>query len=140
MRISSKFTIALHILAYIALNEDEEKVISDTMAGSINVNPVIVRRILSLLRKAGLISVKRGSGGAFLKKAPESITLLDVYKVVERTAKDGIFQFHKNPNPRCPVGREIHHGLDDKLMKVQEAMEKELSLITLEMVIHDMHI
>lgn len=140
MRVSSRFTIAVHILAYIALNQDKEKVISGIMAGSINVNPVVVRRLLSTLSKAGLIGVKRGSGGAYLVKKSEEITLLDVYKAVESTAKDGIFHFHKNPNPQCPVGREIHHGLDDKLIKVQEAMENELAAITLADVVGDMHI
>ena len=42
-----------------------------------------------------------------------------------------MFHFHENPNPLCPVGRNIHHVLDDKLERVQAAMEKELEAITL---------
>ena len=49
-----------------------------------------------------------------------------------------MFHFHENPNPACPVGRNIHNILDDKLFKVQEAMEQELKSITLADVIRDL--
>jgi len=66
MQISSRFTIAVHMLCYIALFQDKEKVTSDIMAGSINVNPVVVRRLLSQLKQRGMVTVNRGSGGPFL--------------------------------------------------------------------------
>ncbi len=64
MQISSRFTIAMHILTYIATAPAEEKVTSEILADSVQVNPVIIRNILSQLKKAGLIAVKRGQGGA----------------------------------------------------------------------------
>lgn len=48
-----------------------------------------------------------------------------------------MFHFHENPNTDCPVGRNIHVILDDKLQRVQAAMERELASITLEEVKHD---
>ena len=59
------------------------------------------------------------------------ITFLDIYRAVECTPDEELFHFHENPNSLCPVGRNIHHGLDDKLARVQSAMEKELAAITL---------
>lgn len=69
MQISSQFTIAIHMLAYIALYQDKEKVTSDVLSGSIEVNPVIIRRLLSRLKGAGMITVHRGTGGTFMAKS-----------------------------------------------------------------------
>ena len=59
------------------------------------------------------------------------ITFLDIYRAVECTPDEELFHFHENPNSLCPVVRNIHHVLDDKLARVQSAMEKELAAITL---------
>lgn len=137
MQISSRFTIAIHMMTCMEVFKDEYKITSEFLAYSINVNPVIIRRILSQLKDAGLIEVKRGTGGAALKKSPGEIPLLDVYRAVECIGGNSLFHFHENPNPACPVGRNIHHALDDKLYRVQEAMERELKAITLEDVMSD---
>lgn len=131
MQISSRFTIAIHMMTCMETFKDDYKITSDFLAGSINVNPVVIRRILSQLRDAGLIVVKRGTGGAALAKKPEEITFLDVYRAVECIEENTLFHFHENPNPNCPVGRNIHNILDDKLLQVQGAMERELESITL---------
>ena len=132
MQISSRFTIAIHMLTCMETFKEEYKITSDFLASSINVNPVIIRRILSQLKEAGLIEVKRGTGGL------EEITFFDVYRAVECIEENTLFHFHENPNPACPVGRNIHNILDDKLFKVQEAMEQELKSITLADVIRDL--
>ena len=83
MQISSRFTIAIHMLTCMENFKDEYKITSDFLASSINVNPVIIRRILSQLKEKGLIEVKRGTGGAAVVKPLEEITFLDVYQAVE---------------------------------------------------------
>lgn len=136
MQISSRFTIAVHVLTCINTFEKERKVTSDFLAGSVNVNPVIIRRLLSQLKTAGLITVARGSGGASIAKPPDEMTFLDVYHAVE--CVDGeLFHFHENPNGQCPVGRNIHNVLDGRLLQVQNAMENELRKITLADVVKD---
>lgn len=138
MQISSRFTIATHMLIIIALKGKESKVTSDFLASSVGVNPVIIRKTLSQLKKAELISVARGTGGAEIIKDLEDISLLDVYQAVECLGKKGqLFSFHDNPNPDCPVGGNIHGVLDEKLDKIQEAMEEELSQTSLARVVAD---
>lgn len=132
MQISSRFTLAVHIFACIDVFKDDYKVTSDFLAGSTNVNPVIVRKILGQLKAAGLVEVARGSGGASIPKSLNEISFLDIYNAVECIENGELFHFHENPNTECPVGRNIHAVLDDKLMRVQKAMEAELSSITLE--------
>lgn len=137
MQISSRFTLAVHIFACIDTFKDQYKVTSDFLAGSTNVNPVIIRKILGQLKAAGLVEVARGSGGASIPKPLNEITFLDIYKAVECVGNGELFHFHENPNTSCPVGRNIHMILDDKLRQVQAAMEKELASITLDDVMRD---
>ena len=133
MQISSRFTLAVHILACIDIFKDKYKVTSDFLAGSTNVNPVIIRKILGQLKNAGLVKVARGSGGATITKPLKDITFLEIYKAVECVDNGELFNIHENPNPACPIGANIHSILDEKLKRVQDAMEQELQSITLEL-------
>ena len=136
MQISSRFTIALHVLSCIETFK-EEKVTSDFLAGSVNVNPVVIRRLLQQLKAAGIVNVARGSGGAQIAKPLTDITLLDIYHAVECVDDGELFHFHENPNHKCPVGRNIHNVLDQRLNQIQNAMEKEMAGITMQDIMND---
>lgn len=129
MQFSSRLTIAAHILLVIETFKDELKVTSNLLAGSINTNPVIIRNILGHLSSAGIVGIRAGVGGAYLAKSPDEITLLDIFKAVEK--EESLFHFHENPNPQCPVGRTVHSVMDGKLENIQAAMENEMAKITL---------
>lgn len=135
MQFSSRLTIATHILLCIEIFKDDYKVTSNFLAGSINVNPVIIRNVLGLLSSAGIVEIKAGVGGASLAKSPDEITLLDIFKAVEK--EESLFHFHENPNPQCPVGRNVHNIMDSKLDTIQSAVENELSKITLSQLIKE---
>ncbi len=137
MQISSRFTIAIHILTAIDTFQNEYKVTSDFLANSINVNPVVIRRTMQALKSAELIEVKRGTGGMVISKPMNEITLLDIFQAVEPLENGQLFHFHENPNTACPVGRNIHAGLDDKLFSIQNAMEVQMKNITLQDVVKD---
>lgn len=137
MQISSRFTLAIHIFVCIHMFHENHKVTSDFLASSTNVNPVIVRKILGQLKTAGLVEVARGSGGASIPKPLNEISFLDIYNAVECIEHGALFHFHENPNTDCPVGKNIHVVLDDKLVQIQKAMEDKLSSITLEDVMRD---
>ena len=131
MQISSRFTIALHIFACVDTFKDDYKVTSDFLATSINTNPVIIRKILTRLKNAGLINVARGTGGIELTRALAEITFFDVYEAIDPVEGGELFRFHEAPNPDCPVGRNIHALLDEKLKNIQNAMETEMKKYTL---------
>lgn len=137
MQISSRFTIAIHMFSCMEVFKGTNKITSDFLASSINVNPVIIRKLLSQLKDAGLIEVKRGTGGASIEKPLDEITFLDIYHAVDCIGENTLFHFHENPNLDCPVGKNIHNILDDKLVRVQSAMEHELESITLADVMED---
>lgn len=127
MRISTKFTTAVHILVASVYFAPTTKVTSTFLASSIGSNPVIIRNIMTQLAQAGIIEVKRGSGGIELTRPLSKITFLDVYRAVETGADEPLFHFHENPNPKCPVGRNIHGALDTQLEAIQDDFEKDLA-------------
>ncbi|MFQ9515033.1 MAG: Rrf2 family transcriptional regulator [Eubacterium sp.] len=131
MQISSRFTIAIHMFSCINTFEKERKITSEFLASSVEVNPVIIRRILLQLKNAGLVNVQRGTGGTRISRPLDEITFLDIYKAVECVEDGELFHFHEKPNMECPVGRNIHNVLDEKLERVQRVMEKEMASITL---------
>ena len=137
MQIGSRFTIGVHIITAIDYFKDMERVNSEFLAGSIGVNPVIVRTVISQLREAGILQTKRGSSGAEIAKRLNEITLYDIYKAVGSVDMEGIFHFHEQPNPDCPVGRNIHRVLDQHLIDAQRAMEEKLRTTTLSDIVED---
>ena len=138
MQIGSKFPVGVHIITAIDYFKDMDRVNSDFLAGSIGVNPVIVRTVISQLREAGILETQRGSSGAVLKKRLDEITLYDIYKAVGSVnEEEGLFHFHEQPNPDCPVGGNIHNVLDHRLLEAQRAMEEELQKTTLADIVKD---
>ena len=137
MQITSKFTVAVHILTCIDVFDGQMRVTSDFLSGSTGVNAVIVRGVLGQLRNAGIVETRQGSGGAHLAKALDEITLYDIYKAVDCIDDEGLFHFHENPNADCPVGRNIHKAMDGRLEAAQAALENELKSTTLAQVVAD---
>ena len=131
MQITSRFTIAVHILACVKYFEGKVSLTSEFLAGSIGVNPVIVRQIISKLKSAGIIISKHGKGGLRQAGNLDEVTLFDIYKAVEAVSDEGLFRFHENPNPDCPVGRKIHDVLDGSLKEIQRAFEDSMKNIRL---------
>lgn len=136
MQISTKFTIAIHVLAAVDFFGKDRKVTSEFLAASIGSNPVIIRNIMSDLQNAGIIATKRGPGGIEIVKPLDQITFYDVYEAVEKN-KDHLFNFHDNPNPACPVGRNIHDALDGRLADAQKNFENDLKRYNMAEVLKD---
>jgi DNA-binding IscR family transcriptional regulator len=104
------------------------------MAGSINTNPVFVRRILGMLSRAGLVASQPGvRGGWWLVRSPESITLLDVHRAVDEGHLIGMH--HSTPNPDCTVGRNIQRTLGIYFGEAERAFEEALSRQTVAQVL-----
>ena len=135
MAASCRFAFAVHILTVLALKRDGS-VTSETLAGSVNTNPVVIRRLMTELRRAGLVTTHMGAGGgAALTRAPEEITLNEVYRAVETGVS---FSLHpQQPNQRCPVGRKIEVVLDAVFASAQQALESALASRTLAEVLED---
>ncbi len=107
---NTRFATAIHILTLLAQNP-QEWLTSDWIAGSVNVNPVIVRKELINLRKSGLIESRQGKvGGVRIAKDPDQIHISEIYVSVKKTEILG--KKNQNPNQLCSVGKNINKNLD----------------------------
>ncbi|NIG54659.1 Rrf2 family transcriptional regulator [Chitinophaga sp. Cy-1792] len=127
---NGRFPISLHILTLLARAKGE-LLPSDLIAGSINCNPVLVRKEISNLRNHGLIESKEGkNGGATLAKPAETILLADIYNAVKQSSLLG--NSRNMPNPDCSVGKQINLHLDNLYAEVEGALIKKLQHISLD--------
>jgi Rrf2 family protein len=129
--LSSKLTVGTHVLTALALNREcDEVATSELIAESVNTNPVVIRRLLGALRKAGLVESKTGVGGGWsLVVEPEQITLLDILRAVEPHSEPFALH-HSEPNPDCPCGLYIQDALTEIYDKVREGMCRQLADVT----------
>lgn len=117
------------MLSILSLNR-QTTIYSDYIAASVNTNPVVIRRIVGLLKKAGLVDSAPGMGGITLLKEPQEITLYDIYNAVSVKDKQ-LFSLHQDTNPECVVGKNIQQSLVGVMRTAEEAMEDELKKTTL---------
>src|SRR5690348_9245572 len=116
---NSSFAVAVHVMALLAWIDDEPAK-SDYIAGSVNTNPVVVRRILGALARAGLVTSQTGgAGGSRLTRAAEQISLLEIYQAVDEGC---IFALHQSPSATCPVARDIQPALTGVMDRAETAL------------------
>jgi DNA-binding IscR family transcriptional regulator len=125
--------MAVHVLAVLAYKEGD-RVTSALLAGSINTNPVMVRRLLLALQRAKLVETRKGAGlGSRLSRSPGRINLAEVYRAVEDV--EPFATPARKPNSACPVGHCIRETLDKVFASAQVALERDLEKTTLASVI-----
>ena len=134
LKISSRFTVAVHMLALISFDE-YGNLTSRQIADSVNTNPVVIRRLMTKLKEAEFIDVSQGNSGIELIKPLSDITLFDIYKAVEVVVEKELFQIHENTNIKCVVGANIQMVLEVILENAQAAMEGVLKNVTLENIV-----
>lgn len=128
MKYSTKLSDAVHVLALIAL-DDLGDLSSKTLAVSIATNPAFIRKLMMMLRKAGLISSVKGHALPALTRSPAEITLLDIYRAVE--GEKPLLHLDTHTNPECGVGVDIQLALQQYYDQVQVEAEREMQHITL---------
>jgi Rrf2 family protein len=127
---NTRFAVATYALTFMSLAQDR-LVTSDELARSIDTHPALVRRMLSMLRAAGLVETQLGpGGGARLARPPERISLLEVYDAIG-IAEDLFSVGRMNPNPQCKMNASIQATLQCTLAKPQAALRASLGRVTI---------
>jgi Rrf2 family protein len=120
---SSRFPLAVHLLVALSFRP-EDYISSDSLSGTVHTNPVVVRRIVASLRRAGFVVSQPGvAGGVRLAKPARQVSLFDVYRAVGRGE---LFRMH-NPNRACPIGKRIPGALAEFLPRAEQAFERSLA-------------
>lgn len=138
MSISSRFSVGIHILSLLEVNKTGINS-SEFIANSVNTNPVVIRKIMGMLKSAGLVKIKPGIAGAELARGLSDITLFDVYKAVNVVNENELFSIHENPNPDCPVGKQLQETIEPIFILAQSALEKVLQGVTIEDVVNNLY-
>lgn len=127
---SARPTVAVHVLTLLA-SLPGEALTSEFIASSVNTNPVVIRRVMGNLRRAGYVRSQPGSGGGWqLVTHPKNITLADVRRAVEEPSPLALHS--QPPNPACPVGRGIQRALAPLYEQATRAMEDSLARTTID--------
>ena len=131
MRLNTKFSDALHIMALLYIRQDEA-LNSVSLTKSVNTNPVVIRRIESDLKKAGLLNSSRGNNKVTLTKAPKNIKLNEIYEAVDNSQ---LLHVDEDTNPNCIVGGNIQNVLENYYGDLTLKFKQELSKTTLQDII-----
>ena len=138
MQISMKCSIAVHCLIFMHEAKGIAKVTSNLLAESTGSNPVVIRNIIRALKKAGLITVARGTGGAELCVDPSRITLYQIYSALEPGGVTSIIGIHPCQDRPCPVAQNIQKVLRTPYHKIENAVKETMEQITLQSRSYDM--
>lgn len=125
----TKFSVAVHVLVLVA--ESSIPLNSEQMARSVGTNASYIRKILSLLKKAGVVDGHRGISGYSLAVRPDNLTLLQIYRAVTDEEKIHLLDIHQNANDKCVVGRHIKPVLTDMFADIEEGFALSLKSKTL---------
>lgn len=129
MKVSTRFSDSIHILAFVYIFKNKMSLTSDNIANSIETSPVMVRRLMSDLRKAGLLETRHGAADPKLAKPIDQISLLDIYLAVEKNKP--LFEIDRKTNPECPVGGNIQPTLEEYYSQAETAAKAKLDQIKL---------
>ena len=129
MAANSRFAVAVHALAVIAYHADERHTSRD-IASSVATNPVVIRRLLVQLKRAGLVESTHGAKGGFrLAKPASKVSLHDIREAVEDCG--GMFAQREKKNEKCPVACRMADILKGVFARVESKVTPELKRTTL---------
>lgn len=134
MRRDSRLSVVLHLLLH--MTEMEGPVTSEALGPLMNMNPVIVRRMLGGLRDAGIVSAEKGHGGGWaLAKPLERVTLAEVYRALGSPALFGIGP--QRDNPRCLIEQAVNRSLGKALSDAEALLLSQLESTTVAAIVAD---
>lgn len=121
---TSRFAVAAEVLGLLAWAEQrgEGAMTSQALARSVHTHPVVIRRIVADLQRAGLVHSRRGTGGGTsLARPAEQITLRDVYEAV--AIEEALLPCAPGgEQSACPVGKRLHGWLATVIDQAEEAL------------------
>lgn len=133
MAVNTRFATGVHALLLLAVEPDVLQT-SEDVARQLNTNPVVIRRVFSLLQQAELVESQKGpSGGSRLARAAKDITLADVYR-----ALDPGDIFHASSVNANPAGK-LNAALDQVFRDAQKSLERELAQTSLSQLVKKLH-
>lgn len=128
MRQDSRLSSVLHVLLHLA--EQPGPVTSETLAHCLNTNPVVVRRTLAHLRKAGIVASDRGHAGGW--RIQTELSAITLYQLHEALGEPVLFAIgNRSEQPQCLVEQSVNVALEGAFREAEALLLKRFSEITL---------
>jgi Rrf2 family protein len=126
---NEQFSSALYLLMTLAYHK-ERRMNSKEIALGLKTNPVVVRRLMTLLSDSGLIKSRKGrDGGVWLARDPAKVSLADVYRAVE--LPEMITEFDKPALKACAVSCAMKKIISQVSNSLETDIRKSLSKVRL---------
>ena len=124
MAINTRFATGVHALVLLAAEPDVLQT-SEDVARKLNTNPVVIRRVFSLLQHAELVESQKGpNGGSRLARPAKEITLSDIHRALNSGDLLHSASFSGTQS-------KVSSALQQIFADVSRAVEKELDRTTL---------
>lgn len=128
MKRDSRLSSVLHALLHMA--EQDAPMTSEALAQCLGTNPVVVRRTMGYLRKAGIVTSDRGHAGGWRIKADlATVTLLQLHEALGEPAMFAVGNRHETP--QCLVEQSVNAALEGTFEEAEALLLKRFSQITL---------
>jgi DNA-binding IscR family transcriptional regulator len=136
MKQNSQLSDILHVLLHMA--ESDGPATSETLAAAMQTNPVVLRRLMTGLRKAGFVASAKGHGGGWVLSCPlDRITLRDVHEALGAPALVSLG--FREDRPTCLVALAVNESLGSAVQEAEAALLKRLGAVTLAALSEDFH-
>ena len=118
----------LHVLIH--MDRHAGPVTSETIAGMLGANPVVVRRTMAGLKAAGYLTSVKGHGGGWTLTTPlDQITLRDIH---EALGSPKIFAIGlADDDPKCLVEQAVNASLEQTLGEAAGLIRGRFAAVTL---------
>lgn len=126
---TSEFAIAVHAL--VVLSHKHTVVSSDVLAENICTNPTRVRKVLSRLKKAGLVETKEGAVGGYQLVVPAG--QIDLRTVADTLEISFVASSWKSGNPKmsCMISSGMAGVLDGLYADLDRSCREQMAQITI---------
>jgi Rrf2 family protein len=126
MKRDGKLSLALHALGHMA--RAEGPLTSEAIAGHNGTHAVVVRRVLGHLREAGIVASEKGhAGGWRLARAPEAVSVADVYRALGERV---LAPVPLGAPPGCAIEAALHQAVDGALEAAEALLVARLGTVS----------
>lgn len=132
MKKNSKVSVALHCVLHLSLAG--KPVTSEELGRCQNTNPVLIRRILGDLKKAGIVDSEKGHGGGWIVlKDPKSISFQDIFNALEESLLPRPMELEQDE--KCLIMKSLSGTMDEFLEEADQLLSKKLSKVSVQSII-----
>jgi Rrf2 family protein len=129
MKKNSRISVAIHSVLHLSMAG--KPVTSEELGRCQNTNPVLIRRILGDLKKAGIVDSEKGHGGGWIAlKSPATTSFQDILQALQDSLLPKPIKLEKSEN--CLIMKALCTTMDEFLEEADSMLSKKLAKISIQ--------